>query len=282
MFTMIDQLFGRAVGSDVFFAGIALALMGAVFAYLRMAIAGLRYLFERRLVASVTVDSRSEAYRYLCLWMEQSGALSHVRHLKLAQPARGGEELYAPAPGRYFFVYRGRLCRFSREMRKAPSGGRQPTLEEMAISVLFGRPALLRDWIREGAGIAADHDRGQPRLHALSDGWWEHICDLTPRGLDTVLSDDDRIDRLAEDMRWFFASADWYRARGVPLRRGYLLYGPPGTGKSSVIRALASDLGRDVDDIGRGPLRTTAANLMQKARIYCHALARMRDLGVKL
>lgn len=31
----------------------------------------------------------------------------------------------------------------------------------------------------------------------------------------------------------------WYKTRGVPYRRGYLLYGPPGTGKTSLIQALA-------------------------------------------
>ena len=49
---------------------------------------------------------------------------------------------------------------------------------------------------------------------------------------------------------------DWYAARGVPWRRGYLFHGPPGTGKSSLIRALASELALDIAslDIGRSTL----------------------------
>lgn len=35
----------------------------------------------------------------------------------------------------------------------------------------------------------------------------------------------------------------WYKTRGVPYRRGYLLYGPPGTGKTSLIQALAVCIG---------------------------------------
>ena len=38
---------------------------------------------------------------------------------------------------------------------------------------------------------------------------------------------------------WFL---DWYRARGIPYRRGYLLHGPPGCGKTSYITALAGEL----------------------------------------
>lgn len=34
----------------------------------------------------------------------------------------------------------------------------------------------------------------------------------------------------------------WYKNKGVPYRRGYLLYGPPGTGKTSFTQAIAGEL----------------------------------------
>ena len=46
----------------------------------------------------------------------------------------------------------------------------------------------------------------------------------------------------SNDLFIFDSYIDWYRARGIPYRRGYLLHGPPGCGKTSYITALAGEL----------------------------------------
>lgn len=47
---------------------------------------------------------------------------------------------------------------------------------------------------------------------------------------------------IRDDIIDFQKNEDWYKKRGVPYRRGFLLYGPPGTGKTSFINAIAGDL----------------------------------------
>ena len=45
------------------------------------------------------------------------------------------------------------------------------------------------------------------------------------------------------DLHEFVNSAQWYIDRGIPYRRGYLLHGVPGCGKSSIVAAIAGELG---------------------------------------
>ncbi|UWR53664.1 AAA family ATPase [Phaeobacter inhibens] len=132
----------------------------------------------------------------------------------------------------------------------------QRPLEVLNVTVLFGKVETILGWIAEGRTLSQTRDRIGPGLHILKGDWWDHVGDVPRRSINTVLVDDDRIEKVLDDMRWFYGASDWYAERGVPWRRGYLFYGPPGTGKSSLIRALASDQSLDIAslDIGRATL----------------------------
>lgn len=71
---------------------------------------------------------------------------------------------------------------------------------------------------------------------------WSHVTTKQVRSLDSVIIPDSQSTKIINDMRRFLANEDWYLARGIPYRRGYLFYGPPGTGKSSFVQAIAGEL----------------------------------------
>ncbi len=165
--------------------------------------------------------------------------------------------MFAPATGRHWFVLDGQLVRLDRDLNdKAKSGPSGTPLETLTVTLPFGRRQTIERWIAKGAEMEARMARIGPPLHIHIDTYWTRAGEVMRRPISTLVAEDDRLARLLEDVRWFYGARDWYAARGVPWRRGYLLHGPPGTGKSSAIRAIASEmeLGLAILDIGRKTL----------------------------
>lgn len=81
---------------------------------------------------------------------------------------------------------------------------------------------------------------------------------------------------LQKDVKFFTESFEWFKAKGLPYRRSYLLYGAPGNGKTLSIRVVAKylkvepecfDFSASYDEPDTGFMKwvTGAGKLMEKA-----------------
>lgn len=201
--------------------------------------------FRRYYMTTVEVTCKDKSYPWVLDWIATKGARK-TQHLSVDTTfaeSEGGKIQtkynFVPSPGTHFMSHKGWFIKVdrTREMRMG-----EPW-ETVLMTTLGKKKSLFVDVLDSARQMALDSVTGKTVMHVVrGTDWVQFGHPRQRRPLGSVVLDAGVSDTIVSDVKEFISSETWYRDRGIPYRRGYLLHGPPGCGKTSFIFALAGEL----------------------------------------
>ncbi|KAI8627207.1 P-loop containing nucleoside triphosphate hydrolase protein [Xylariaceae sp. FL1651] len=170
---------------------------------------------------------------------------------------------YIPAFGRVWFFHDGNVFILRRVPSQDPETGkyssnadsfnRVPSGNEDLVVLCLGRSTEpIKRFFKTCQQFLDDQSQKYVRINEPCSTrfgkFWKFQDLRRMRELATVHFDNATKESLVADITDYNSEScqNYYRTRGIPYRRGYLLYGPPGTGKTSLCVALASRFNADL------------------------------------
>jgi len=202
-------------------------------------------LFRRHYMTTVEVTCKDKSYDWLLGWISTKGARK-TQHLsvdtKFVESESGKistQYNFQPSVGTHLMNYKGTWIRVERTREQRM----MEPWETVQLTTIGKHKHLFVDILEESRQLAMSAMHGKTIMYTvIGTDWRPFGHPRQRRPISSVVLDEGKSEIILSDVKDFLSSQNWYRDRGIPYRRGYLLHGPPGCGKTSFITALAGEL----------------------------------------